>query len=397
MKSSNYLLPLLLAPGFALLTACGGGSGGGTASTPIAPVAPPPPVAVYPTEADSYEGSGGDNTFATASTIVINEQQKRTLWPVGDVDIIKVDLTAAIDYEFTANQLCATCDTYMALYDSDGTTLLLDNDDYVGYDSAIQFTPAVDGSYYLQVSTPEPAIFGYGAAAYTLSAHTYVDGDGDGYSTFHDCDDTDPSIYPHAVELIADGISQNCSGTDQLASLTADAFEPDNNAASAKAMHMTEINLWEIQLQQAGWAQNMRTLHAAGEVDYFKVSLGPKEAAEVSLYQSASTSLTMSVYDSDGTTLLGSDSLDIPYFFIENTTSTGKTFYVSFEAADGISTTWYVPALNSVGVDNDGDIYYNRDWHFLRDCNDEDATINPGALETAADGIDSNCDGNDDF
>jgi hypothetical protein len=30
------------------------------------------------------------------------------------------------------------------------------------------------------------------------------------------------------------------------------------------------------------------------------------------------------------------------------------------------------------------------------DCNDADASVNPGAAETAGDGVDSNCDGNDD-
>ena len=42
-------------------------------------------------------------------------------------------------------------------------------------------------------------------------------------------------------------------------------------------------------------------------------------------------------------------------------------------------------------VDNDGDGYFQAD-----DCNDDDASIHPGAEETAGDGVDSNCDGEDD-
>ena len=42
--------------------------------------------------------------------------------------------------------------------------------------------------------------------------------------------------------------------------------------------------------------------------------------------------------------------------------------------------------------DNDGDGYTPDDG----DCNDNDSTVNPGATETAGDGIDSNCDGEDD-
>ena len=42
-------------------------------------------------------------------------------------------------------------------------------------------------------------------------------------------------------------------------------------------------------------------------------------------------------------------------------------------------------------VDNDGDGVTVRDG----DCADDDAAINPNATETAGDGIDSNCDGDD--
>ncbi len=42
--------------------------------------------------------------------------------------------------------------------------------------------------------------------------------------------------------------------------------------------------------------------------------------------------------------------------------------------------------------DNDQDGYSPRQG----DCDDGDASINPGATETVNDGVDSNCDGEDD-
>ncbi|MFC1685489.1 putative metal-binding motif-containing protein [Nanoarchaeota archaeon] len=45
----------------------------------------------------------------------------------------------------------------------------------------------------------------------------------------------------------------------------------------------------------------------------------------------------------------------------------------------------------SVKIDNDQDGYY-----IDSDCNDEDATINPGATEVCDDGVDNNCDGETD-
>ncbi|MBK7760193.1 MAG: hypothetical protein IPI35_28060 [Deltaproteobacteria bacterium] len=42
-------------------------------------------------------------------------------------------------------------------------------------------------------------------------------------------------------------------------------------------------------------------------------------------------------------------------------------------------------------VDEDGDGYGDRDG----DCDDSDAAINPGAIDTVDDGVDSNCDGDD--
>ncbi|MSP54148.1 MAG: hypothetical protein EXR69_00850 [Myxococcales bacterium] len=47
------------------------------------------------------------------------------------------------------------------------------------------------------------------------------------------------------------------------------------------------------------------------------------------------------------------------------------------------------------GVDQDSDGYY-AESSGGEDCNDEDAAVHPTATETTGDGVDSNCDGEDD-
>lgn len=382
VKRCLYLLGLATSIAIAL-PACGGGGGGnsggdgdgGGGST------------AYPDAADRYEGAGGDNTKATASAIAVGDSQIRTLWPTGDVDFIAVSLLAGTEYEFSAHRLCATCDTLMRLYDTTDT-VKQNNDDYLGLDSRFRYTPPVDGIYMIEVRPKQPQ----DVAQYTLSVREWADSDGDGASSFYDCDDNNPVIYPGATEIAGDGIDQNCSGTDKLASTTADPAEPDNSPATAEPMYMTGLGVGEIQYQQAGWAANARTIHTPGDEDYFHFTLGPKEAAHVQLYEPADASLTATLYDSDGTTAIapldGNLSGGAPWLKVANTTDADKTFYISYTAA---ASTWYVPALFSAGVDNDGDGFYTRDFALARDCDDSDPAINPLAAEIPGDGIDQDC------
>ena len=43
-----------------------------------------------------------------------------------------------------------------------------------------------------------------------------TDGDGDGFYSTSDCDDSDASVYPGATEVWYDGTDQDCDGADDL-------------------------------------------------------------------------------------------------------------------------------------------------------------------------------------
>lgn len=383
MKPSS-LVYTAVAVGVTLsMAGCGGGGGGGT----VVPPPPAPALIPYPTAQDSNDAAASNETTATATAVAVGVTQVNTIYPQGDVDVYAVDLTNGTRYEFSANQLCSTCDTVMRLIDTDGVTQLDTNDDYVGFDSAIQYTAMADGTYYVEVTALDPV---YGLATYTLGTRVLVDLDADTWSDFHDCDDGDAAIGPLVTEIVGDSIDQSCTGFDIPVGTNADQHEIDDTPAAAVTMVPAEGTPDEAIYRDELYdpAGNLRTIDGAGAVDYLQISVPAMSAIETGLaYDNVNSGTQVTAYDA------GNNPLASPN--VANTTAGALTYFFKYEASNGTGTGAYVPYYYSLGSDADGDTFYSQDWDVLRDCNDSDAAINPFAAETAGDGTDSNCDGDD--
>jgi len=100
---------------------------------------------------DSYEP---DNTYTQASPITTNgSAQTHNFHVPGDQDWVSFPAsTSVLGYAIETSNLGFGSDTYMELYDTDGTTLIASDDDGgVGLASRIDWAPPVDGTYYVKV------------------------------------------------------------------------------------------------------------------------------------------------------------------------------------------------------------------------------------------------------
>ena len=352
-----------------------------------------PYVAQTPESVDIYDAAAKDNSFSTASSISVGTLQSRSLYPLGDVDVVSVTLTVGEVYEFSVNNLETTADSIMSLYD-ENRTFLQRGDDYIDFDSNIKsFTAPYTGTYYIRPRTLEND---GGLMSYQLGVRKFVDADGDGYSPFYDCNDQDPTINPFAIDVGGNGVDENCDGIDAIGDTVADASEVDNTMATAKAIPETYGSVWEIQNRQ-DIQSKMHTIHQAGEVDYIKITLSPYSSGELVVLGQGTLSqkdqYSYEILDVNGTTVAS----DVNFTFKDfvNPTGVAQTHFLKVYATDGTSTGGFVPAYVSYGVDMDGDGYYTKNSDEY-DCDDTNASIHIGAVDLLGDQVDANCNGADD-
>ena len=125
-----------------------------TATVTPSPTITPTPIPTMPGCLDSYEGDGAPGD---ASLILINDApQRRSFCPSGDADWIKFFAGRGKAYTIQTFDLPSGpgpgVDPYTYLFDSDGETVMAQNDDGgTGVNSRIDFFPVRDDYYYVQV------------------------------------------------------------------------------------------------------------------------------------------------------------------------------------------------------------------------------------------------------
>ena len=263
------------------------------------------------------------------------------------------------------------------------------------------------------------------------------DADGDGYTSCGteavaaDCDDLDASIHPGAAEVDGNSVDEDCDllvdeGNWQVGDLVITEVLVNPGHVSDPKGEWVELynasggtlNLNGVQLVSGTeiYALDSETLisldpesvyvvgastltqengRAAVDHAWSSIQLG-NETDSIALHVEG---LVIDRVDwDDGATMLDPNGASLhldPWYFNDTDNDLPASWCVGFEA-------WSVGSdLGSPGVVNDYCPEFDRDLDGFNpstgDCDEDDATVYPGATETWYDGVDQNCDGLDDF
>ena len=285
------------------------------------------------------------------------------------------------------------------------------------------------------------------------------DDDNDGHTVNDgDCNDSDPAVHPGATEICGDGIDQDCSGADfacpddnslvrdAQAGLLSGAFEVGSDPAASIGQYVYVPNgigtrfdgpddthkiTYTFNLLEEGTYRIKGAVYAAnGSDDSFWVKVNDSPAGgylwdvlqntgylqdyvndrngadpvevnlkaglnKVTFYlredgtrldkielELVTTTLPVTDNDGDGVTASQGDCDD-----------NSATVYPGAEeiCSDGIDQNCDGTDIDCKDIDDDGDTFTENQG----DCDDNSATVYPGAEEICSDGIDQNCDGSD--
>jgi MYXO-CTERM domain-containing protein len=205
------------------------------------------------------------------------------------------------------------------------------------------------------------------------------DADGDGFiDGCGDCDPTDDTVFPGALESCNDGVDQDCDGADTDGDFDGDGFVDDGDSDGADYCVDCDDD----------------------DATSFP---GAAEVCDDGLDQDCDGDDLASDFDGDGALAIdcGGDDCDdfdagaTPGF---DNDGDGSDSCEDCDDHEALSTPGRVEDCD--GLDNDCDGVTDEDsdgdaWTVCLDCDDADPTVFPGADEVCDDGVDQDCDGDD--
>ena len=218
-----------------------------------------------------------------------------------------------------------------------------------------------------------------------------VDRDGDGYQSpefgGEDCDDNDPDVHPDADDPPYDGIDADCAGDDD--------FDADLDGLAAEAFGGADCDDTDplVQDDPAFFYADCDGDGVPGDQGLFACtapappldpSIDPCEGATSATFVSERPAV-FDCDDSNPSVRPPADGVPVDdelYDGVDSDCSGGNDFDADGDGYVAAGVVGAVPSDEAPGVG---------------DCDDADPDVHPGAADTLYDGIDSDCDGANDF
>ncbi|MDP2312086.1 MAG: MopE-related protein [Pseudomonadota bacterium] len=258
------------------------------------------------------------------------------------------------------------------------------------------------------------------------------DADSDGYST-DDCNDGDPAVHPGAAEVWYDGVDQDCDGASDL---DQDGDGVDDAAHNGTDCDDTDATVfpgaadaWYDGVDQDCAGNDDQDQDGDGfamgdDCDDLDAAISPAAAeacdgVDQDCDEVVDNGVTTTFYadtdgDGFGDATAGTDACEAPAGSVADASDcddvTATTYPGAAEICDGLDQDCDTVADNGLEtyawyLDADADGYGDSTAEVVNcaepagytsspdDCDDADATANPGATEVDADGVDNDCDG----
>ena len=212
-----------------------------------------------------------------------------------------------------------------------------------------------------------------------------TDADGDGYyaerdcGTAIDCNDRNADIYPGAMEICGDGRDQDCDGKDTACQPVPADVDDDGDGYSENQGDCNDrnANIFPGAVEICDSLDN----DCDGSVDEGNVCQTCTDADKDGYYKENGCGGTQDCNDNDAN--INPDAVEI----CNDSKDNDCDGLIDCDDPD-------CDAVCNPCTDADGDGFFaEANCGTIVDCNDNDASIHPGASEICDDGIDQNCDG----